>query len=350
MEPVSGTVRPTSAPRAVNRAGERIGTFRARGFRRRLPGYPAVVSLVVAIPLGVAASVVYGTSIVIQHRTAQEHADKGETSAASLWRLARNPLWLIAVVSDFLGFLLQAAALSAGAVVVVQPLVVLMLPVALVVSWLMGGHRPRRGDLLGCLGVLGGLAVFLGLVGRPGDAHVPHSRIIAMAVAIVLVVGVVFCLLVTGRNRIVRGAVYGAVAGAYFGTLAVLVDAASSEVGRRGFSSLVTHARGFVPVCGIVVLGIAGIVLTSMSFQIGALGATLPANLAIDPLMGVALGAVLLREHIPMTAGHLAIYALCLAAVVAGAIRLADPNAGPIDPDRSAGASPGDDTGARLAG
>src|SRR5690242_11104088 len=96
--------------------------------------YAAEVSLVLAIPLGVAASVVYGTSIVVQHRTAQEHAEGGETSAANLWRLARNPLWLIAVISDFAGFLLQAAALSAGSVVVIQPLVVLMLPVALGVS------------------------------------------------------------------------------------------------------------------------------------------------------------------------------------------------------------------------
>src|SRR3954447_6036695 len=142
-----------------------------------------------AVPLGVAASVVYGTSIVIQHRTAQEHADKGgQTSASSLLRLARNPLWLLAVISDFAGFLLQAAALSAGSVVVIQPLVVLMLPVALGVSFLLGGHRPRLGDYLGCLAILGGLGVFLGLIGKPGDAHVPRPRTLAMAVGLVIVV------------------------------------------------------------------------------------------------------------------------------------------------------------------
>ena len=48
------------------------------------------MSLVLAIPLGVAASVVYGTSIVVQHRTAQEHADDGQTNAGSLWRLAQK--------------------------------------------------------------------------------------------------------------------------------------------------------------------------------------------------------------------------------------------------------------------
>src|SRR5581483_12175249 len=126
--------------------------------------------MVVAVPCGVGAAVVYGTSIVIQHRTAQEHADEGgDTSAASLMRLARNPLWLVAIISDFAGFLLNVVALSAGAVVFVQPLVVLTLPVALGVSFLMGGHRPRRGDYLGVVGIVGGLAVFLSLTGGPGS-------------------------------------------------------------------------------------------------------------------------------------------------------------------------------------
>jgi drug/metabolite transporter (DMT)-like permease len=294
------------------------------------------VSLWLGVPLGVAASVVYGTSIVVQHRTAQQHADEGgETSASSLWRLARNPLWLIAVISDFAGFLLQAAALSAGTVVVIQPLVVLMLPVALAVSFFTGGHRPRLGDYLGCLAILGGLATFLGLIGKPGEPHVPRPRTLAMAVALVIVVGLVLCFAVMRQNRIVRGAVYGAVAGAYFGTLAVMVDAASDEAGRHGITALVTHAKGLVPLICLCVLGIAGIVLTQMSFQIGALGATLPANLAADPLMGVLLGAVLLKEHIPLTPGHLLAYIACLAAVVLGAVRLADPHAGPIESDEA---------------
>jgi drug/metabolite transporter (DMT)-like permease len=295
------------------------------------------VSLWLGVPLGVAASVVYGSSIVIQHRTAQQHADEGgETSASSLLRLARNPLWLIAVVSDFAGFLLQAAALSLGAVVVIQPLVVLMLPVALGVNFLMGGHRPRTGDYLGVVAILGGLAVFLCVVGNPGTGHVPRPRTVGLAIIGVLVVGVLLCLAVIGRNRTLRGAMYGVVAGAYFGTLAVMVDAASVEAGRRGVTSLVSSPRGLVSMAGIILLGIAGIILTQMSFQIGALGATLPANLVADPLFGVLFGAVLLREHIPLGTVHVTAYVLCLIAVVIGAIRLADPHHGPLEPDEVA--------------
>jgi drug/metabolite transporter (DMT)-like permease len=298
-----------------------------------LPDTLRGVSLVVAVPFGVGSAVVYGASIVVQHRTAQKHVESaGTASAAGLVRLMRSPTWLLAIVGDFVGFLLQIVALSTGPVVVIQPLVVLMLPVSLVVSAVLGWHRPRAGDYLGVLGVLGGLALFLALIGHPAAAQVPRPRVLGMAIVLVLVAGVALCVLVTGRNQVVRGAVYGAVAGAYFGTLAVMVDAASERASSHGVHSLLTP-RGLVPIAGVALLGIGGIVLTQMSFQVGSLAATLPANLAADPLMAVLFGEVLLREHIPLSPGHLVVYAVCLLAVVIGAVRLADPEAGPIDPD-----------------
>jgi drug/metabolite transporter (DMT)-like permease len=292
------------------------------------------MSLTVAIPFGVGSAVVYGTSIVVQHRIAQEYAGEGGLASMSgLVKMLKHPTWLLAIAGDFLGFLLQIVALSTGPVVIVQPLVVLMLPVSLVVSAALGWHRPRTGDYLGVIGVVSGLAVFLALIGNPGAEHLPHPRNLALSVALVLAVGGVLCAAVVARNRTVRGAIYGAVAGGYFGMLAVLVDAASSRAADAGMHGLLATPKGFVPLVGIALLGIGGIVLTQMSFQIGALAATLPANLAADPLTAVLLGIVLLREHIPHGPWHLMAYSLSVVAVVAGAIRLADPEAGPIDPD-----------------
>jgi drug/metabolite transporter (DMT)-like permease len=298
-------------------------------------------SLAAAIPFGVASAVVYGTSIVVQHRTAQQHAgDTGQASAAGLLALARNPVWWMAIGGDVLGFLLQIIALSLGPVVVIQPLVVLMLPVSLVVSWAMGGHRPTRGDLLGVLGVLGGLGVFLALIGVPSPGRVPRPRVIGLAIGIVITAGAFVAGWATGRAQVLRGALYGAVAGMYFGALAVMVDAASDRISEAGFGGALSSARGTVPLTGVLILGAGGIVLTQMSFQVGTLKATLPANLATDPLTGVVLGIVLLHERIPFSAAHLIAYLLCFAAVVGGAVRLADAEAEsfeepahmPIDP------------------
>ncbi len=282
------------------------------------------MTLAVALPFGVASAVVYGTSIVVQHRVASESArEGGRESAKGLLSLIRHPMFLLAIGGDAIGFVLQIVALTAGAVVFVQPLVVLMLPVSLLVSFMLGGPRPRRSDFLGSVGVVGGLAVFLLLIGAPQTEHVPRSRLLAWTIVLVLVVGAVLALAVTGRNRIIRGAIYGAVAGLYFGALAVMVDAASERASSGGTHALFATHRGIVPLIGVLVLGGGGILLTQLSFQVGALSATLPANLAVDPVTGVVLGAILLREHIPHSPLHIVAYLACLAAVVAGTIELA---------------------------
>ena len=284
------------------------------------------MSLALAVPLGVGSALVYGTSIVFQHGEAASHC---ESDARGLVALLHNPRWLLAIAGDFVGFLLQIAALSTGSVVVIQPLVVLMLPVALVVGWLTGGPRPGWGDYLSSLAIIGGLGVFLFLIGTPGEGHVPRSRYVAMTVLAVLLVGLVTCLAVTGRRAVVRGALYGAVAGAYFGTLGVMVDASSTQFSRESWHGLLHTGRGLVPLIAILLLGFGGILLTQVSFQVGALAATLPANLAADPFTAVVIGALLLHEHLPHDVGHLIGYALCLGAIIFGAQRLAEPATAP---------------------
>jgi hypothetical protein len=116
---------------------------------------------------------------------------------------------------------------------------------------------------------------------------------------------------------------YGAVAGTFFGTLGVFVDALSDLAGAHGLHAIVASARGLALLAGILVLGGAGILLTQLSFQVGALAATLPASLATDPLAGVVLGAVLLGERIPFSAAHVLGYSVCYLAALAGVVRLA---------------------------
>lgn len=288
------------------------------------------MSLAVAIPLGIASSFVYGTTIVVQHRASH---NEGEENARNLLRLLRDPVWVAAVLGDFLGFVLNAAALAAGPVVIIQPLVVLMLPIALIVGWLLGGPRPSRMDFVSSLAIVAGLSGFLIMIGTPGAGHAPKARYFALTVLIVLSIGAVVALAVRSRGPVVRGVVYGAVAGMFFGTLGVFVDGLSDVVVNRGWTGLVTTGRGVIPLIGIALLGLCGIVLTQVSFQVGQLAATLPANSAMDPFTAVLIGALLLHEHIPLSVAHLIGYALCLTVVVLGAIQLARDTVA-VTPDR----------------
>lgn len=284
------------------------------------------MSLLIAVALGVAAAIAYGAATAVQHDVA--HLGTGRSDVRGVLRLLREPRWLVAVGGDTVGLLLQVGALAAGPVVLVQPLLVLTLPVALAVGTLFGGPRPGRADYAACGAILAALAVFFLVVGEPPAARAVGPRTVAVSVAAVLVAGG----LVAGAARrgavTVRAAVLGAVAGVWFGTAGVLVDAAVVEVADHGFGGLVTSTAGLVPLVGALVVGTLGMALTQASFQIGALAASFPANESAAPVAAVALGAVLLHEHVPTGPGPMAVYALCLAAVVAGAIRLAAPPGG----------------------
>jgi hypothetical protein len=136
----------------------------------------------------------------------------------------------------------------------------------------------------------------------------------------------------------VRAGVYGGVAGAWFGLVGVLLNAVSTTFRDQGFDAI-THADGLVPVIGILVIGGVGITLTQISFQVGALGASFPANKAADPVVAVVLGAVLLEEAIPFSGLYLLAYAVCLVAIVGGTIRLANPPAASLPHPQPAAAS-----------
>jgi hypothetical protein len=75
--------------------------------------------------------------------------------------------------------------------------------------------------------------------------------------------------------------------------------------------------------CCSLWFGAGAVVLTQVSFQVGTLAASFPANEATAPVVAVALGAALLHERLPLTPGHVTAYLLCVAVVAGGAVQLA---------------------------
>jgi len=279
--------------------------------------------LALSVVLGVLSAIVYGTSTVVQYSAV--HDGSGSTDARGLLRLLKNPQWLFTVAGDGVGFLLQVGALSTGPVVLIQPLVVLTLPVALIVAFFWRHARPTGGDYLGVAAVVAGLTVFLLMVSKPGKPKVPDPWAAGAAVVVLTIIGGGICLAIRNAPRLLRCAVYGGIAGSCFGTLGVLVNTISHRIEDHGFSNVITSPGAIVDLVGMALLGITGVVLTQLSYQIGVLGATLPASLTCEPGVAVILGVILLDERIPHSPVAFVIYGLCLVAIVAGAIRLVEP-------------------------
>lgn len=278
------------------------------------------MSLAIAVPCAVASALAYGTATAVQHRAA--HRDTGRADARDLRRLARDPRWLASVGGDALGLVLQVVALATGPVLLVQPLLVLAVPVALPVGRLLGGPAPGWRDYAACVGILGSLAVFFALVGDPGHAAPLPTTSAVWALAVAAVVGAGVLLAVNTATRTVRAAAYGAVAGAWFGLVGVLLDSVATTWSRSGLAGM-THPAGWVPLACLLLVGAAALLLTQFSFQVGSLAASFPANEATAPVVAVVLGAALLHERLPTSPGHVAAYLLCLAVVAGGATQLA---------------------------
>jgi hypothetical protein len=283
------------------------------------------VSFAVAVSCGVAAAIAYAGATATEHAAA--HTGTGSHDASGLVALVRNPWWIFGFVLDFVGLILQILALSAGTVVLVQPILVLSLPLSLPLRWMLGGPRPHQRDYLACLAILLGLTGFFLLLGHPAQSHVLHRRHALFAALIALAAGGLICWWGHHRTAPLRAAIYGGVAGAWFGLVGVLLDASVTTWRERGIDGF-AHVSGFMPVLGVLVVGALSIVLTQVSFQVGSLGASFPANLAAAPIVAVILGAVLLREHVPSSTLHLLGYAGCLAAIILGSIQLADDQGG----------------------
>jgi hypothetical protein len=290
------------------------------------------MSLLVAVPCGVASAFAYGVSTAVEHSAAQDvsKAAGAAAPAGNLLSLLKNRRWLMGAGGDTLGFALQAVALSTGPVVLIQPLLVLALPISLPVARWLGGPRPGRAQFISCGWIILGLGAFFAIVGNPGDADPLDTRAAVTLVVIAAVGGLSVLAPFRARSGTVKAAVYGTVSGAVFGVVAVLVDAAAGTFQQHGIAAF-GRAEGLVPLVSLVVLGAASLALTQVSYAVGPLAASFPGNLTADPVIAVLLGVVLLNEHIPESVLPVIAYVACFAAVLYGAIRLAvSPAAEPV--------------------
>jgi len=101
-----------------------------------------------------------------------------------------------------------------------------------------------------------------------------------------------------------------------------LLDAASAAWRAAGWQGL-GAISGWAPLAGVAVVGAAALVLTQVSFQVGPLSASFPANEVAAPMVSVTLGATVLHEHMPTSPAATTSYLVALAALVAGTVWLA---------------------------
>jgi drug/metabolite transporter (DMT)-like permease len=269
------------------------------------------------VVLALAAAFFFALGLVLQEKAASEQPPES-VAAGFLVRLAAQPIWLLGLLAQGVGFVAQAIALGIGRMVVVQPLLVATIVFALPLGRVIEKRPIRRNDLIGAALVTGGLGALL-VVSKP-SAGKDDASLLTWAVIGGGTVGVAVLLFALARRRgsTVRAGLLGTAGGILFGLAAALTKTTVSLLD-DGIGAVLWDWHVYV----LAIVSVAAFWLEQAALQTGALAAAVATTMAFDPLSSLVFGIVLFDEALHESVAGYTISLLSLAAALGGLVILA---------------------------
>ncbi|MDT7578209.1 MAG: hypothetical protein QOH17_4542 [Pseudonocardiales bacterium] len=278
-----------------------------------------------SIVLAVIAAFCFAGAALLQHRAVSAEPAAGTASGTLSLRglrdISRTPGWLLGLLLAVGGSTLHAVALVLAPLSVVQPIGVLAVPIAVVLTAARTHRRPAAGVLVGVLVCVTAVVTFVGTAAgsavstpAPGRATLLAGVIVGLVVLVLAGVG----LARTGWARCVACAMAGAAA---FGLVSSLVRAVSQAIasGQIGiFDSAV-----LATIAGVVAAILVGGWLVQQAFTSGPPEVVVACLTVVDPIVAVLFGVVLLGEGNATSPGHWAVLGAAALAASAGVAVLA---------------------------
>jgi drug/metabolite transporter (DMT)-like permease len=255
----------------------------------------------IAALLALGAAFFIAVGDVMHQRTAHDVTDEPVGYLGLFTRLLRDRQWWLGSLVSAAGFVLQAAALGLGSVLLVQAVLVTSLLFALPINARLTHHRVSRFQWTWAALLAASVAVIV-TVGNPTEGHSRASLETWTLVLAVLGPALVACVI---GARIFTGSVSAVllalVSGALWGLFAVLTKGVVHRLD-DGILALVRTPELYA----WVAVAIAGTAWQQSSFRAGALTASLPTMTVTEPVVGSVLGVVVLGETLrPGDAGWL---------------------------------------------
>jgi len=274
--------------------------------------------------LAVLAAGANATSSVLQRQANRAAPQKDNLSWKLIRDLLHQPAWFGGIAAITAGFLLQATALGAGSLAVVEPILVLELPLTLALAGRVFHTRLRGREWLATAAISAGLAGFLFfLAPSPGGAAgVGWLSWVAGAGANLALVA---ALTLWGRrgpaghggtsagSSARQAGVLGIAAGSAFGLTAALMKAMTGTLA-GGLGGLLTSW----PLYAMIACGITAMFILQSALNAGRLIAAQPGVTLSDPIVSVLWGVLVFHEQV--RGGPFLGLAAASLAVMAGAV------------------------------
>ena len=273
----------------------------------------------VAVLVAIAGAITFGASDVIEQRATHKVAKRPPLDVKLFAELAANRLWLIGITVDIAGSVMQAFALHFGALALVQPILVLDLLFAVVITYVLARRRPDWVTTAGVLSCTGGLVLFLA-VARPQSPPVHVAPTILLPLGLVTVGLIALCLVAWRFSpRTFLPLTTALACGVIFGITAFLLKELTQTIG-LGFNPPSQQW----PLYAFIIAEPLGFLLNQNAFQESSLIApVLAIRTVTDPLVAIGIGLVWLNETITNSPAAIAAELAGLVIMSAGVVALA---------------------------
>lgn len=270
--------------------------------------------------LAILAAVSNAASNVLQRKANKEEPPELSLSPRLIVDLLHRKAWLAGLGTVTLSFLLQAAALGNGELAIVQPIIVLELPLTLIAASVVFHASMGRREWGATALMTAGLAGLIGaLFPRGGSARTGAATwVVGIGASLALIA----VLVLAGRRMrdARRAALLGCATGISFGLTAALMKGTTAA-----FSSGIVGVLTAWQAYGMVAAGILGMFLMQSALQAGKLVAAQPGITLLDPFTAILWGVIGFGEH--ARGGLFIILAVVAGAgMVAGALVLSGSN------------------------
>jgi drug/metabolite transporter (DMT)-like permease len=280
----------------------------------------AATHLWIAVPAALGSAFSFGLTGALQHAAARRVEARPAMRPSLLVDLARQPIWLLSLLANIAGSGLQLVALSTGPLVLVQPVLVSGLLFAVLIRSLMAHRTPPGSVVLGASLCAAGLAVFL-LLARPtgGTDHLTFGQAVPLAAGLAAVLAI--CLGIASKfPGETRTLALAGGAGVLYGVTAGVAKLAIGLFQEQG----VTGLLGGWPLYAVIVIGPAGFLLNQNAYQSDRKMAPALAMITVtDPLVGIGVGVLWLREDLRSGIGPVAGQVVALVSLGVGVWLLA---------------------------
>lgn len=241
---------------------------------------------------GLLAAAAFALGTVLQQKGTLE-TPAGDGDPRFLIQILHRPVWLVGGGLQAAGWVLQAAALHGGSLVVVQSLTATSLVIALPLGARITHQRIDRRTAVAALATLVGIVLFLSVGSPQGGTSHPSAGAWWSACFAAAVIVVVLALVGRGRSLGARALFFGSAAGVGYALQATVTKEFTTTLG-HGLGPVLSSWTIYV----LILSAVVGLFLQQSALKTGALAPAMASSNAVTLFASVLFGVSVFNERL----------------------------------------------------